>query len=332
MALAFLLSALVSRTSSAQSSADVSLARQLGNDGLAAAASGDCAGAVEKLSRAEGLRHAPTTLTVLGECHIALGKLVDGVEELTRVVREDLGPRPIPAFRKAQLRARKKLDEARPRLPKLRVSLEGDHRDLQLELKIDGQSVPAASLGLDRPVDPGPHDVELSASGYKTATAHLVAKEGVSQSWKAVLEPLPVPVAPPPTPAPPASMAEATPPSPAPAESKANYLPAGLSLGVGVAGIAVGSVLGILTLNKASQLSSVCQPRNDCPAGEQGDLNSANGLALGSTIGFGVGAVGAVLGTYFLIRPPRSETKSGAESARVTPWIGPGAGGLAGSF
>jgi hypothetical protein len=135
-----------------------------------------------------------------------------------------------------------------------------------------------------------------------------------------------------PSPASPPSAPDATPAPAAPVESKANYLPAGLALGVGVAGIAVGSVLGILTLNKASQLSSACQPKNDCPAGEQGDLNSASALALGSTIGFGVGAVGAVLGTYFLIRPPRSEKKAGAESARVTPWIGLGGAGLAGTF
>jgi hypothetical protein len=307
----------------AQTSADISLARQLGNDGLKRAASGDCAGAIEKLERAEGLHHAPTTLTVLGECHIAVGKLVDGVEELTRVVREDLGPKPLPAFRKAQARARQKLDDARPRLPKIRLAVEGARDDASIVIRIDGQTVPAATLGLDRPVDPGAHDIEVSASGYKTATAHITIKEGKSQPVKLALEAIPV--------APPEPEVVAA-PVPPPPERKATYLPAAISLGVGVAGIAVGAVLGVLTLNKASHLSSTCQPRNDCPASEQGDINSANTLALGSTIGFGVGALGAGLGAYFLLKPPKSDSGPAAVGVTVRPWVGPGSAGIAGSF
>jgi hypothetical protein len=318
--------ALASRSSFAQSSADISLARQLGNEGLSLASSGDCAGAIEKLTRAEGLHHAPTTLTVLGECHITVGKLVDGVEELTRVVREDLGPRPLPAFRKAQIRARQKLDDARPRLPKLRLSVEGVRGDASLAIRIDGQTVPAATLGLDRPVDPGAHDVEASALGYRTATAHVTMKEGASQSLKLTLEPIPVAPAEPVVSTPPPQAARRQPPQ------KASYLPAGVLLGVGAAGIGVGAVLGVLTLGKASHLNSVCQPRSDCPASAQGDISAANSLALGSTIGFGVGAVAVGLGTYFLFRPPKSDGTATATGLTVRPWLGLATAGLAGTF
>jgi hypothetical protein len=329
LAAVFAVTALASRSSFAQTSADMSLARQLGNEGLSLAASGDCAGAIEKLTRAEGLHHAPTTLTVLGECHITVGKLVDGVEELTRVVREDLGARALPAFRKAQVRARQKLEDARPRLPKLRLSVEGARGDASLAIRIDGQTVPSATLGLDRPVDPGPHDLEVSAIGYKTATAHVVMKEGVSQPLKLTLEPLPVS-------APVAEPEQAT-TAPAPARSprserRASYLPAGILLGVGAAGVGVGAVLGVLTLNKASHLNSVCQPRSDCPAGEQGDISSANTLALGSTIGFGVGAAAVALGTYFLFKPPKSDGGEAARDFTVRPWMGLASAGLSGSF
>jgi hypothetical protein len=101
---------------------------------------------------------------------------------------------------------------------------------------------------------------------------------------------------------------------------------------VGAAGIGVGAVLGIVTLGKASHLNSVCQPRSDCPASEQGDIDSANSLALGSTIAFGVGVVGAGLGTYFLLMPPKSDVGAGAAGLTVRPWIGPGSAGLTGSF
>jgi hypothetical protein len=330
------------RAASAQTSAaDVSLARQLGNEGLTLAASGDCAGAVEKLERAEGLHHAPTTLTVLGECHVSLGKLVDGVEELTRVVREDLGPRPLPAFRKAQARARKKLDEARPRLPKLRITVEGPPAGTPIDLRIDGQAVPSATLGLDRPIDPGAHDVAVSANGYKESNAHFSMKEGVSQSWKVVLEPAPVAAVTPAPPVPDKPIAPVArepapePPPPAPPATKANYWPAGLLLGAGVAGVAAGAVLGVMTMNTASRLQSLCHPANDCPAGEQNDISSAQAMGWGSTIGIGVGALALGLGTYFLARPPRSIVKEGggeAAQAGVELLFGPGWGGVRGSF
>jgi hypothetical protein len=331
---ALAMTTLAPRSSFAQTTAaDVSLARQLGNDGLALAGSGDCAAAVEKLTRAEGLYHAPTTLTVLGECHIALGKLVDGVEELTRVAREELGPKAPPAFRKAQIRARQKLEEARPRLPTLRLTVDGARDDASIGVKLDGQSVPPATLGLDRPMDPGPHDIEVSAVGYKTASAHVVLKEGLSQGVKLVLDPLPAS-------APPPEVAQSVPspsqpPSPPPrprSEPKPSYVPAAIFFGVGVVGIGVGAALGAVTLGKASHLNSVCQPKNDCPAGEQGDIDSANAFALGSTIAFGVGVVGAAFGTYFLLKPPKSDAEPTATSLTVRPWISPGSAGVAGTF
>src|SRR5579863_10420452 len=82
--------------------ADVTMARQLGNEGLELAGTGDCAGAIDPLSRSEALHHAPTTLAILGECHIAVGKLVQGAEELTRVVRENIDPQAPASFRTAQ--------------------------------------------------------------------------------------------------------------------------------------------------------------------------------------------------------------------------------------
>jgi len=333
LAAALVAASLAPRASFAQASAaDISLARQLGNEGLELAASGDCAGAVEKLKRAEGLYHAPTTLTVLGECHVSLGKLVDGVEELTRVVREDLGRAAPPAFRKAQARARQKLDLARPRLPKLRLSVDGARDDAPIAIRIDGQTVPAATLGLDRSVDPGGHDIEVTAIGYRTSTAHIVSKEGVSQSVKLALEPIPAPVAPP---EPVASPAPIAPPvvalAPRP-EPRASYVPAAILLGVGAVGIGVGAVLGVVTLDKASHLNSVCQPRSDCPTSEQGDIDSANAFALGSTIGFGVGILGAGLGTYFLFKPPKEDRGASTAGVTVRPWFGPGSAGLTGRF
>ena len=47
---------------------NVAAARSLGMQGIKLADAGDCQGAIEKLSRAESLYHAPSILGRLGEC------------------------------------------------------------------------------------------------------------------------------------------------------------------------------------------------------------------------------------------------------------------------
>ena len=97
---------------------DVAAARALAVEGIKLADAGDCRAAVEKLERAEALRHAPTILGRLGECQVALGKIVLGTENLQRVVREQLAADAPAAFRDAQARAQKVLDTALPRIGK----------------------------------------------------------------------------------------------------------------------------------------------------------------------------------------------------------------------
>src|SRR6185312_1292256 len=99
----------------------VAAARALGVEWVKLADSGDCAGAVDKLQRAEQLHHAPTTLERLGECHIALGKLVLGTEELQQVIREPLPANAPAAFTQAQDRAKAAVAGAQPRIAKLKI-------------------------------------------------------------------------------------------------------------------------------------------------------------------------------------------------------------------
>ena len=67
-------------------------ARGLAVEGLKLADAGKCPEAIEKLMRAEKLHHSAIVQGRLGECQIAVGKLVDGTENLRKVMRE-----PVPA-------------------------------------------------------------------------------------------------------------------------------------------------------------------------------------------------------------------------------------------
>src|SRR5690349_18240562 len=103
---------------------NVAAARSLGLQGIKMADAGDCKGAIEKLSRAESLYHAPSILARLGECQVQVGQIVLGTENLNRVVREQLAPNAPKAFRDAKERAKSVLNTALPKLARLTVKVD----------------------------------------------------------------------------------------------------------------------------------------------------------------------------------------------------------------
>ncbi|MBX3231545.1 MAG: PEGA domain-containing protein [Labilithrix sp.] len=285
------------------SSADVSAARALGQEGVKLADAGNCQDAIEKLARSEKLFHAPTTLARLGECQVQVGKLVEGTENLNKVVRETLAPNAPAAFAAAQERAKKVLAEAKPKIAKLKIAVAGPEG--QYVVKLDGEVVPPANLNMNRPTDPGEHEVEASAPGYKTARAKVTLQEGGNDSVALTLEvdpnaPKPEPVVAP-APAPPPV---APPPLPPPAQpeprEQPSRVPAYVGVGVGAAGIAVGTIFGLMATSKKSEIEDQCQGTR-CPSSVQGDVDSGRTMGTISTVGFVVGAVGLVAGVYFYL-------------------------------
>jgi hypothetical protein len=318
------------------SAADVTMARQLGNQGLELAAAGDCAAAVEPLARSEAMHHAPTTLAILGECHIAVGKLVEGVEELTRVVRENLDDQSPASFRAAQDRARVRLDEARPRLPKMRVVVVGAAANTGLTVRVDGEPIPIASLGLDRPVDPGHHRVDATASGYKQASGELTLAEGETRALSIELERLPEALATA-TDAPEGGSITGPSPVTIPSQGPIDRTPAYVAFGIGAASIVTGTGFGIFTLSKTSSLDKLCPSSSTCPPSAKGDIDLAKTTAWISNISLGVGAAALLAGLYFALRGHTSDRASTARNAATSnatihPRIVVGSAGLEGSF
>jgi hypothetical protein len=317
-------------------------ARSLGMQGVQLAEAGDCAHAVDPLTRAESLRHAPTTLEWLGECHIALGKLVLGTEELNRVIHEPLPPNSPAAFAAAQDRARKKVDAAVARIGKLRIHV--DHpAGVKPQVKVDDEVVFDAMLDADRPTDPGAHKVTVSAPGMKPTAASVTLADSQSSSVSLTLEPDPNAVAatpPPPAPAtgaapaPASSGTAAAPPPEAPPAEQKSKVPAIVALGVGGVGIVVGTIFGIVALGTKSTLDGEC-PNKNCPSSaDQSTINSLGTQAWVSTIGFGVGIVGLGVGTVLLATSGSSSSASAKTGTRphVTPYFGLTSAGLTGTF
>jgi len=329
---------------------DMASARVLGTEGVRLAEAGDCTSAVVKLEAAERLYHAPTTLERLGECQVALGKVVAGSESLNRVVREPLAPGAPQAFVSAQQRAAQALASAQRRIGTLRLHVEGVPAS-SVQITVDGATVPSALFDSSRPTDPGTHDVRANAHGFRPVVATVRVPEGSEASLTIKLEPDPTAVAPPPPTAPapdappPADttpLASPTPSSQVPPPAQATVSSGGggargiayALLGIGGAGIVVGSVFGGLALGTKSSLDSACPTKTSCPPSSQSDIDALATRATVSTIGFGVGVAGVLIGGVLLatahgeapptIAPPRG--------AHWSPWIGLGAAGVGGTF
>ncbi len=152
----------------AQSAADKATARKLATEGIALFQKGDIAEALDKLERAQTLYDAPIHLLYIARAQVKLNRLVEGTETYRKLTRVELLPGSPQTFVDAVADGRRELPEVEPKVPTLRVDVvPAKVKDLQLT--IDGEAVSAAVLGVDRPVNPGDHEIKISAPHYQDA-------------------------------------------------------------------------------------------------------------------------------------------------------------------
>jgi hypothetical protein len=329
--------------------ADIAAARSLALDGLKLADAGRCGEAIDKLSRAEKLHHAPIVLARLGECQVTQGKIVDGTENLRRVLREPLPANPSASLTRARDRAETVLDTAKPKIAALTISVSGQGGTV-VALTVDGAVVPKALIDAERPTDPGEHIVEATATGFLKATARVGLGPGEKQAVQLKLEADPnyvppstataapeLPTAPRsmPNPEPSFSMNTSSVPPAAP-----NHTPAYIVWGVGGAAVVAGAVFGYMAMKDKSDLDKDCQG-NICNPKVQDKLDSASQAGTISTILFAAGGGGLALGTVLFFTSGSSKAEVGAQprhagaaQTRFQPraWIGPGQIKVGGDF
>jgi len=333
------------------SATETAAARTLAVDGLKLAQSGKCDEAIPKLDRAEKLHHSVIVLSRLGECKVSEGKLVEGTEMLRKVLREPLPANPTPALSKAYERAQTVLDSAKPRIAALTISI-GGAQVPDLRLTVDGQTVAGTLVDSELPADPGEHLVEASAPGYLKAVARITlsAADHKTVTLKVDKDPnAPVVV---PHPAGAAADAPAAQPAsggaplaatsnspPPPVHEAPSHAGAYVAWGIGVVGVGVGTAFGLVAMSDKHNLNGQCNA-NVCPSTSRDSLDSAKRAGNISTIAFGVGGAGLVLGTvlYFAIGNGSAEAGSttpprhfaGLSHGRAL--VGPGSVQLAADF
>jgi hypothetical protein len=108
-----------------------------------------------------------------------------------------------------------------------------------------------------------------------------------------------------------------------------------ISWAFGGAALAVGAGFGVVAIKGKTDLESKCH-NNECTPNLQGQLDNAKTAGTISTISFGVGAAGLILGTvlYFTAGPSSSERSAHARATRVVPrpWVGLNEIGVAADF
>jgi hypothetical protein len=197
--------------------------------------------------------------------------------------------------------------------------------------RIDGLPV-GNGLGRAVDIDPGPHVFDFEAPHASRVSQTVVVLEGKKDQVIQVTLDLGRPsAAPPPLARPPSRMVV----SAGAAAGEATRSPSAwtwVAFGVGAAGIAAGSVLGVLALGAKSTLDGECNSQHGCAKpSAQGDIDSLHSLSWASNIGFGVGALGAASGLLLLLTTggPRNAEE---HAANVAPWVGLGSAGLSGTF
>jgi hypothetical protein len=165
-----------------------------------------------------------------------------------------------------------------------------------------------ASAQFDLLLDPGAHVFTVSRPG----STDLVVSRAFEAGSRAPLE-LKLVFAPPSSSTAKAGAAPSAPSSLSiDRESKPNRTPGYVFLGIGAAGIATGSVAGILALQQKHKLDESCKGLS-CNPELVSTRDSLNRWADISTIAFAVGGASMIVSTYLLIASGSSSPKTGSD-------------------
>lgn len=292
----------------AQTDADKATARDLFGQGQDALKANDCEAAAERFERADKLYSAPTIRVGLARAYVCLGQFVKGREKYNLVIREKLPADASGAFKNAVEDAKKEITGLDSKIGYVSITIEGPTVP---KVTIDGENVPVAALGVNRPMDPGEHVVKADANGFKPAEVKVTVTAQQVTPVALRLE----------------ADASETPDddddddvtvTPGDAASGDTLRLVGfIGIGVGAAGLILGGVTGGLALGKHGDLTDACGEDGMCPADQQENLDDFNTFGTVSTIGFIAGGVIAAAGLVLVLVAP----SGGSEQATLT--VGP---------
>jgi hypothetical protein len=293
------------------------------------------ASACPAIEESQRIDPRPGTLFTLAECLAQWGKIASAVARYQEYV--DLVPllstQQQTRHRDRVATSRAQLDKLKPVVPTLTLVLPPS-APAGTTVTRNGETLGSAALGLPLPVDPGNYEIVTRAPGAPEQRTTVTLALGDAQRLelqpgtppaqpKAQPEPLPPP--------PPAGVGaeKNAPAEPPPAQSSGSgrRTAAYVVGGVGLAGVAVGTVTGILVLGKKQTVNDNCVD-HDCNETGYSAATSGQTLGLVSTIGFGVGIAGLVVGGVLLLTGSEPEQTGRTWQPVLTASEGTYGGGL----
>lgn len=324
----------------AQPASERAGARAAAEVGADAFDKGEWARALEYFKKAESLFHAPPHVLYLARANEKLGQLVEAREAYLTLEREVLSAQAPQAFRDAQASAARERAALEPRIATLDVRLEVVGEG-EVRLLLNGKEMPAALVGVPRPVNPGSYELRVVSEGHEDAVKRLELGEGARETVS-MGRGAPLSAA---SPTPPASGAKVQPTSVgAGAEAKGfDFYLAGEITGavVGATGLALGTYYAFDAKAKWDEADGLFDA---APARNRTRIDSldseASSAKTRSIIGFVVGGAGVAATATFLILDHLQSDEQGSGlrtgvdvgTLRLRPWIGVDSAGLYGSF
>jgi hypothetical protein len=299
-----------SHTCVARAQGTAAAAETLFQQGRDEMAKGNYDSACGKLRQSDELDPALGTKLNLADCESKRGKLATAWELFKAVEQKlDESDSRFPL-------AKQKREAIEPRLPKLVIVL-AQGAPLNTTVREGTAVMGSTAFGIELPLDPGSHDLLVSAPNRSDAKLTVMLEPG--KTTKVEVAPGGVVAAP--ITSTPASITPMAPAGSADTRSSGKGRTLGyVFVGVGVAGLVVGGVAGVLALNAKQTNNSHCNEiTRTCDATGRDAASSGRLFGPMTTAGLAVGVVGLGLGTYFLVKSGKGTENQTALMTQASP-------------
>ncbi len=264
--------------------------------------SGEFSEACPKLARSQEIDPAVGTLLYLAECYEKTDRPASAWATYRSAQSAALNVGQAP---RAEI-AKKRADALEPNLPRLRVDVaQPDAAGLEVEL--DGAVLVPASWGVAVPMDPGEYELSARAPGHKPWAGKVVVSSGTETIEVPALEQA----------APPPAVVRPKRKEPVAIDATVSDGSTQRTLGyvvggVGIVGIAAGTVFGLRANSKREDSKAFCLPEDDTQCYPEGVAlhDEAKKAALYSTVGFVGGGAAVVGGALLVLLAPSSKKAS----------------------
>ncbi len=300
----------VSSAVAAPSEREKQEAADLMDEGDTLLASGKAVDALDRYRRADRIMEVPTTRIAVAHALAKIGRLIEAREAAVETQRMPSRPKEPKAFRAAREAAAHLQSDLADRIPTLAVTIQGLDDTMTPTVLLDGKPGPEPGTPIE--LNPGRYEVTVLVPGSPDMKQEVELQEKERRTVVLTV----------------------TPPEreEVPKESGGTPTLAYVGFGVGIAGVAVGSVTGLWAMRRSTDLEDQCAG-TVCPTSYEEDIASARTIAKVSNITFAIGLAGLAVGTGALLFGGDEVSESTASrGVRVEPEVGPLRLGVRGSF